>query len=90
LSWTNGVLYIPFENSITDVISGTVIAQANNAVTYTTGVVGQCALFSNNAAATNPNQYYTMANPFRGVPMSIAFRIRAFADGVFGHDHEHH
>ena len=74
--YTNGDIYIPFENSVTDVISGTVTAQANNAVTFTTGIVGQCALFSNNTTASSPHQFYTMIEPFNGVPISIAFRFK--------------
>lgn len=82
--YTNGVIYIPFENSVTDVISGTVTTQANNAVTYTTGIVGQCALFSNNSAASTPNQYYTMTEPFDGIPLSIAFRFKPLLTAFSG------
>ena len=74
--YTNGYAYIPFESSVTDVISNTPVTRGNLDVTYTTGIVGQCALFSGNSTAGSlPQQYYTMPNVLPGYPLSFAFRF---------------
>ena len=84
--YTNGNVYIPFESSLTDVISNTPITRRNNPVAFTTGVVGQCALFSGNiTAGALPQQYYTMPNTFTGYPLSIAFRFQPQLTPYTGH-----
>lgn len=84
--YTNGDVYIPFENSVTDVISNTVITRRANPVTYVTGIVGQCALFGGNTSAgALPQQYYTMPNVFTGYPLSIAFRFKPLLTSYTGH-----
>jgi len=84
--YTNGVIYIPFESSVTDVISNTVITRQANPVTFTDGIVGQCALFSGNTSAgALPQQYYTMPNVFTGYPLSIAFRFKPLLTSYAGH-----
>ena len=84
--YTNGNVYIPFESSVTDVISNTSITSRNNPVTFTTGIVGQCAIFSGNmTAGALPQQYYTMPNTFTGYPLSIAFRFQSQLTPYTGH-----
>jgi hypothetical protein len=83
--YTNGDLYIPFENSVTDVISNTPLTQKNNPVTYTTGIVGQSALFNGNTAGALPQQYYTLQNVFTGYPLSITFRFQPLLTTYTGH-----
>jgi len=84
--YTNGVVYIPFESSVTDVISNTVITRQANPVTFTSGIVGQCAIFGGNTSAgALPQQYYTMPNVFTGYPLSIAFRFKPLLTTYTGH-----
>jgi hypothetical protein len=84
--YTNGVVYIPFESSVTDVISNTVITRQANPVTFTDGIIGQCALFGGNTSAgALPQQYYTMPNVFTGYPLSIAFRFKPLLTSYTGH-----
>lgn len=84
--YTNGVVYIPFESSVTDVISNTVITRQANPVTFTDGIVGQCALFGGNTSAgALPQHYYTMPNVFTGYPLSIAFRFKPLLTSYTGH-----
>jgi len=84
--YTNGVVYIPFESSVTDVISNIVITRQANPVTFTDGIVGQCAIFGGNTSAgALPQQYYTMPNVFTGYPLSIAFRFKPLFTSYTGH-----
>ena len=84
--YTNGVVYIPFENSVTDVISNTPITTKNNPVTYTNGIIGQCAVFNGNTTAgVLPKQYYTMTNVFKGYPLTITFRLQPLLTTFPGH-----
>lgn len=65
------VLRIPFENSVTDVVGGAYITQGNGAVTYSAGILGQCAYF--NTGSGVPAQWYWFPNPIDQPPFSISF-----------------
>ena len=67
------VTRIPFENSVTDVVGGRYITQGNGNLTYTAGVLGQCAYFNGNTSQTTPAQWFWFASPINNPPFSVSF-----------------